>query len=43
MAAHDVMADQQPYHWGTGSLLHVAQCTRPDIGLAVTELAAHQA
>ena len=35
------LADREAYQSGVGSLLHLAQCTRPDIALAVGALAAY--
>jgi hypothetical protein len=35
------MADMEAYQSGIGSLLHLAQCTRPDIALAVRALATY--
>jgi hypothetical protein len=37
------MADKLVYQQVVGSLLHLAQCTRPDIGLPVSALAAYSA
>jgi hypothetical protein len=37
----DTMGDKELYQSGIGSLLHLAQCTRPDIALAVGALAAY--
>jgi hypothetical protein len=36
----DTMGDKELYQSGIGSLLHLAQCTRPDIALGVGALAA---
>jgi hypothetical protein len=36
------MAELEPYQSVIGSLLHLAQCTRPDIALAVGALASYQ-
>jgi hypothetical protein len=37
----DVMADKERYQSGIGSLLHMAQCVRPDIAAPVGALAAY--
>jgi hypothetical protein len=37
----DVMADRERYQAGIGSLLHMAQCVRPDIAAPVGALAAY--
>ena len=37
----DVMADVDVFRSRVGSLLHIAQCTRPDIALAVGALASY--
>jgi hypothetical protein len=40
-APGEAMADKEGYQVSVGSLLHLAQCTRPDIALAVGALAAY--
>jgi hypothetical protein len=40
-AVGDAMADVDAYRSSLGSLLHLAQCTRPDIALAVGALASY--
>jgi hypothetical protein len=40
-AAEDAMGDLEKYQSLVGSLLHIAQCTRPDIALAVGALTSH--